>query len=81
MEQKQSAGAIWKKSINTKKGPMEVLSITIGEQRYTGWPNSYKKNPKEPDYRLEVDNWKPEPKTQPSAPVQKKEDYSDSLPF
>lgn len=78
MEQKQSAGAIWKKTINTKKGQMEVLSITIGDQRYTAWPNSFKKNPKEPDYRLEVDNWKPEAK--PSAPVVK-QDLSSDLPF
>lgn len=62
----QSAGAAWKKTINTKNGPVEVLSITIGEQRFTAWPNTYKKEgERSPDYRLQVDNY--EPKSKPAT--------------
>jgi hypothetical protein len=57
---KQSDGAAWKKTINTKNGPVEVLSITIGDKRYTAWPNTFKKEgEKSPDYRLNVDNYEP----------------------
>jgi len=56
----QSAGAAWKKTINTKNGQVEVLSITIGEQRFTAWPNTFKKEgERSPDYRLQVDNYEP----------------------
>jgi hypothetical protein len=57
---KQSDGAAWKKTINTKNGPVEVLSITIGDKRYTAWPNTFKKEgERSPDYRLNVDNYEP----------------------
>lgn len=56
----QSAGAAWKKTINTKNGQVEVLSITIGEQRFTAWPNTFKKEgERSPDYRLQVDTYEP----------------------
>lgn len=56
----QSAGAAWIKTINTKNGPVNVLSITIGEQRYTAWPNTFKKEgERTPDYRLQVDTYQP----------------------
>lgn len=57
---KQSDGAAWKKTINTKNGPVEVLSITIGDKRYTAWPNTFKKEgERSPDYRLNVDTYEP----------------------
>lgn len=60
MSTNQSAGAAWKKTINTKNGPVEVLSITIGEQRFTAWPNTFKKEgERSPDYRLQVDTYQP----------------------
>ena len=60
---KQSEGAAWKKTVNTKNGPVEVLSITIGDKRYTAWPNTFKKEgERSPDYRLQVDNYEPKPK-------------------
>lgn len=63
MNKKQSAGAAWKKTVNTKNGPVEVLSITIGDKRFTAWPNSYKQDgDKSPDYRLNEDTFKPEKK-------------------
>lgn len=55
---KQSEGAAWKKSINTKNGNVEILSITIGDKRYTAWPNTFKKEgEKSPDYRLQLDTY------------------------
>jgi hypothetical protein len=73
---KESAGAAWKKNINTKNGEVEVLSITIGDKRYTAWPNTYKKpGEKSPDYRLQEDNWKPESKLAPKFAGQ------EDLPF
>lgn len=58
---KTSDGAIWKKTVNTKNGEVEVLSITIGDKRYTAWPNSFKQEgDKSPDYRINEDNYKPQ---------------------
>ncbi len=66
----ESAGAIWKKTVKTKNGDVEVLSIVIGDQRYTAWPNTFKKEgEKSPDFRLQVDTY------------QAKEKSSDGLPF
>jgi uncharacterized protein (DUF736 family) len=58
MSNKQSDGAAWKKTINTKNGSVEILSITIGDKRYTAWPNTYKQEgDKSPDYRLSLDTY------------------------
>ena len=60
MSKQQEAGAAWKKTINTKNGEVEILSITIGDKRYTAWPNTFKKpGEKTPDYRLQEDNYQP----------------------
>lgn len=60
MEKKSYDGAAWKKAVKTKNGTTEVLSIVIGDKRYTAWPNTYKKDgDKTPDYRLLVDNYEP----------------------
>lgn len=65
---KQSDGAAWKKVLTTKNGPVEVLSITIGETRYTAWPNSFKKEgDKTPDYRLEVNTYESKTKATTEA--------------
>jgi hypothetical protein len=88
MSNQQSAGAAWRKIVKTKNGEVEVLSITIGDQRYTAWPNTFKKpGEKSPDYRLQVDNY--QPKEQPAQSVQKhpnnpmsnEAQASDDLPF
>jgi hypothetical protein len=66
----ESAGAIWKKTVKTKNGEVEVLSIVIGDKRYTAWPNTFKKEgEKSPDYRLQVDTY------------EKKDAPKDGLPF
>jgi hypothetical protein len=55
-EKKQSDGAAWKKRIKTKFGEATILSITIGDKRYTAWENSYKKEgDNQPDYKIFVD--------------------------
>jgi hypothetical protein len=60
----QSAGAAWRKVITTSKGEVEILSVVIGDKRYTAWPNSFKKEgEKSPDYRLQEDTFKPKPTT------------------
>lgn len=72
----QSAGAAWKKTVNTKNGPVEVLSITIGEQRFTAWPNTFKKEgERSPDYRLQVDTYQPKSETKTESK------FAGDLPF
>lgn len=73
---KESVGAAWKKSINTKGGQVEILSIVIGDKKYTAWPNTFKKEgERSPDYRLQEDNY--QPKTVTNEPKQ----VEDDLPF
>ncbi len=72
---KESAGAAWKKVINTKNGEVEILSVQIGDKRYSLWPNSFKKpGEKTPDYRLYEDNYVPKEKEQPKS-------FAGDLPF
>lgn len=67
-------GGIWKKTIQTKKGPRDILSISIMGKRYTAWPNDYKEpGDKRPDYTLTEDKYEPKP-------AEKIQDNSD-LPF
>jgi len=70
---KQSVGAAWKKVVTTKNGEVEILSLTIGDKRYTMWPNGLKQpGEKSPDYRLQEDTYKP------AAP---KTEATNDLPF
>lgn len=80
MSNNQSAGAIWTKTINTKNGEVEILNIVIGDKKYVAWPNSYKQpGEKSPDYRIQEDNYKPEPKAE--AAPKKSFAGQDDLPF
>ena len=76
---KESIGALWRKQ--TQKG--EVLSgvITVGGQqvRIAVWQNSYKKEPKQPDLRIFVDDYEPGNNQQPAANNQP--EPNDGLPF
>lgn len=66
---KQSVGAAWKKVVSTRNGEVEILSLTIGEKRYTMWPNSLKKEgERSPDYRLQEDNYQPKEKPTEDLP-------------
>lgn len=76
MSTKQSAGAAWRKVVNTSNGPVEILSLTIGDKRYSAWPNTYKKEgEKSPDYRLIEDTY------QPKAEAKSEAKFAGDLPF
>lgn len=80
--QRQTDGAIWKRTINTKNGQLEVLSVVIGDKRFTAWPNTFKQEgEKSPDYRLTVDNY--EKKATNTAPAARKTfaGQTNDLPF
>lgn len=57
MEKQKSIGA-WKNQ--TTKGT--VVNFTINGQKYSMWENTFKKNPKDPDFRIVENNYKPEGK-------------------
>lgn len=83
MSNNQSAGAAWKKTVNTKNGAVEILSITIGDKRYSAWPNTFKKEgERSPDYRLQEDNYQPSVSpVRESAINNQKSIQTDDLPF
>jgi len=85
MESKKSDGAAWKKVIKTKNGDIAILNITIGDKRYTAWPNTYKTaGDKSPDYRLFIDTWTPDPSKRSTSAVSDTNDGAgdlDNLPF
>lgn len=51
-EKKESWGA-WKKQ--TAKG--EVINFTLEGKRYSMWANSYKKEEKQPDYKIYLNDY------------------------
>lgn len=68
MSTNQSVGAAWRKVITTKNGEVEILSLVIGDKRYTMWPNTLKKEgEKTPDYRLQEDNYEPKVSSRETA--------------
>lgn len=81
---RESAGAIWRKQITTKAGQeMEVLSISIGDKRYTAFVNSYKTedaNDRSPDFKIYEDTYTPKAEAKP-APAKKTFAGQDDLPF
>lgn len=54
-EKKESWGA-WKKQ--TAKG--EVINFTLEGKRYSMWANSYKKEEKQPDFKIYINDFVPE---------------------
>ena len=81
-EKKKSLFGIWKKTVNTKNGPAEVLSFSVNGTRYTAWANSYKNNEKSPDYNAYVDDYvKPAQNTPLQTETPKMTNQSDGLPF
>ena len=72
---KESVGAIWKKTINTKDGAKEILSIQIGDKKYTAWTNDYKKEQKHPDFKIFVDDYQ-KPNNEQDTKLS-----NDDLPF
>jgi hypothetical protein len=78
-EKKESIGGIWKKTIQTKNGDVELLNISVDGKRYTAWPNTYKQaGDKSPDYKLYLDTYKPPTNQQPNTP---QKNDNEELPF
>lgn len=70
-EKKWSTGG-WKKQ--TAKG--EVINFTIENVKYSMWVNAYKTEEKQPDYKIYVNDFNPENKTN-----SKLKDDTEGLPF
>jgi hypothetical protein len=62
MSKANKVGAAWVKEIDTKAGKQKILSVTIGEKRYTFFKNGFKTEPKHPDYVVYEDNYTPQQK-------------------
>lgn len=70
--------AAWKKA--TAKG--EVIEFTINGQRYSMWPNTYKKEDKHPDYNIFPNDYKPKAEAkQEYLNQQEHESHHTDLPF
>lgn len=78
MNQSDKIGA-WKKTVKTKNGEVEVISFTINGQRYSMWPNNFKKEEKHPDYQITVDTYDAKDKNKAVVPQYK--NVNDDLPF
>ena len=73
-EKKWSAGA-WKKQ--TQKG--EVINFTINEVKYSMWVNNYKKEEKQPDFKIFVNDFKPAEQPQGQKQSYGNKDFDDFL--
>jgi hypothetical protein len=65
MSKANKVGAAWVKEIDTKAGKQNILSVTIGEKRYTFFKNGFKEKPNQPDYNVFEDNYTPQEKQLP----------------
>jgi hypothetical protein len=86
MSKAQKVGAAWVKEIDTKAGKQKILSVTIGKKRYTLFKNSYKEQPKHPDYVVYEDNYTPKEKHESDYAINKSSILTDEpdgndLPF
>lgn len=78
---REAAGAAWAKSITSKSGQeLEILSISIGDKKYTAFRNSYKVDgDKQPDWKLYEDTYTPKADAKPAP--KKSFAGQDDLPF
>lgn len=63
-DKKQPVGSAWKR---TTKNGNSLISIKIGDQRYSMWENRFKKSDKDADYRIFVDDWVPQGQAHPKT--------------
>lgn len=77
MSKANKVGAAWLKEIDTKNGKQKILSVQIGDKRFTLFKNSYKTEPKHPDYVVYEDNYQPQEKQQATA--QETKEYKPSI--
>jgi hypothetical protein len=75
MEEKKWSTGAWRKQ--TAKG--EVINFTINDVKYSMWVNSYKKEEKQPDFKIFVNDFKPTEQTQGEKPSYGNKDFDDFL--
>jgi hypothetical protein len=75
MEEKKWSTGAWKKQ--TAKG--EVINFTINDVKYSMWVNSYKKEEKQPDFKIFVNDFKPTEQVQSEKPSYGNKDFDDFL--
>jgi hypothetical protein len=75
MEEKKWSTGAWKKQ--TQKG--EVINFTINDVKYSMWVNNYKKEEKQPDFKIFVNDFKPTEQTQSEKPSYGNKDFDDFL--
>lgn len=75
MEDKKWSTGAWKKQ--TAKG--EVINFTINGVKYSMWPNNYKKDEKQPDFKIFVNDFKPKDEPQSGKPTYGNKDFDDFL--
>lgn len=75
MEEKKWSTGAWRKQ--TAKG--EVINFTINDVKYSMWVNSYKKEEKQPDFKILVNDFKPTEQTQGEKPSYGNKDFDDFL--
>ncbi len=75
MEEKKWSTGAWKKQ--TAKG--EVINFTINEVKYSMWVNNYKKEEKQPDFKIFVNDFKPTEQVQSEKPSYGNKDFDDFL--
>ena len=75
MEDKKWSTGAWRKQ--TAKG--EVINFTINDVKYSMWVNSYKKEEKQPDFKIFVNDFKPTEQMQSEKPSYGNKDFDDFL--
>lgn len=75
MEEKKWSTGAWKKQ--TAKG--EVINFTINDVKYSMWVNNYKKEEKQPDFKIFVNDFKPTEQTQGEKQSYGNKDFDDFL--
>ena len=75
MEEKKWSTGAWKKQ--TANG--EVINFTINDVKYSMWVNNYKKEEKQPDFKIFVNDFKPTEQVQSEKPSYGNKDFDDFL--
>ena len=75
MEEKKWSTGAWRKQ--TAKG--EVINFTINDVKYSMWVNNYKKEEKQPDFKIFVNDFKPTEQVQSEKPSYGNKDFDDFL--
>ena len=75
MEEKKWSTGAWRKQ--TAKG--EVINFTINNVKYSMWVNNYKKEEKQPDFKIVVNDFKPTEQVQSEKPSYGNKDFDDFL--